>query len=701
MRWRSLSIAIRIVELVKVGLMQVSCPKCSQPLQLSRPASGASLVKVQCPGCQHGFQVKLPTSTGAARPAPPANRSPAPSVEPDFGSLPAAASPPATTFRQPAAPKRKHRVAGSRGSRGKKSPSMPIIAAAVAGAVLIFLLLPLAWWAYSERAWLAGVVRGESGVIGDGEQDVAGESLLSNSIVPRAFQSDSPEKILDEFVELQERDYQFQKSIQRVDSQTVEKIKQRRSESQATAAELLDRAIRLPPAPRELQEKFRERQKLILEKSKQLAEEQFKRFSDAEKQLLSGTMVSIGSPSEQRRQAMPYLMLVNFVQSGMYETPPSEGKKEELYVREIDLLRQANQLLFAIDSTRKSAKAASEFDALAEKMIEIAVDRSPLGNGMDIINRSIADLGNQLERMIVMKKELLDQEVELDDVFSESFGNFLFAKSQFGGAGGREPDAIREAFAKRLRQQSGEEEPTATSPPPEAFAKPSTPVSDPNSSRENSASSGGNSGSGKRSQPSPTDMAQADEADPSASNDSQNGNSQPGFGRRGGGMGGSGMRGSAGPGMRSPFQERMRQRMQERTGLGESTGQSGAMDSGRNPYGFGPERFGRSPSQQQDMQRQGGPGNSPASAIFEQRRKALQGKEGATISFVGEVDAPTIGKQWAQKLGVKQYMTQTSNGKTKLLIRWTESIESLVEKLDFADVLKFDVRERTVEVSAP
>ena len=84
--------------------------------------------------------------------------------------------------------------------------------------------------------------------------------------------------------------------------------------------------------------------------------------------------------------------------------------------------------------------------------------------------------------------------------------------------------------------------------------------------------------------------------------------------------------------------------------------------------------------------------------MIQEKRKRFAGKQGVTLYFKAPKDLPGVAKEFAGKLGIKEYMASASNGQAKLLLRWSESVESLSKRITFGKVTDSSELKREIRI---
>lgn len=423
--------------------MQVRCPHCSQTLKLKSPVSSGipqPTLLVKCPKCNQQFRASVRNATTHPTTTPP-----------DLSSwdIPA----PAASFRQPVPPKS---YQNRPTLRTKPNLQRPLLIALAGILVCSLIAIPAVWW----------VLYRDGSVTAQGDPSSAAnpqESIFSQ-ILPRTLHSDSHEKIFDEFLAMQEAALEVRTSSMTMDPVQIQRQWDSRDALEIESKELLQRALALPPAPREKEIAFKARFAAFNEGGRERLKQHQSQLSDADKQTMSETF----SLQNAGKRISCSLLLLGYLTGGMYETPPPDGKKEELYVREIDVLREANRWLIGIKTLQDGEAAAVPIERLADKMLAIAIDRSPLGNGFDIINRDISNRGETLTRMLSTQQMTLADRLGRMESFELAMEHFKLSQQLFAGAGSQKPEAMKRALADARKPAVTSESLRPTQPMPNA-----------------------------------------------------------------------------------------------------------------------------------------------------------------------------------------------------------------------------------------
>jgi hypothetical protein len=511
-----------------------------------------------------------------------------------------------------------------------------------------------------------------------------------------SFLPDTHEKLIADFFEVQERQMLKFLDAEKIDQAYVDDLKASAAAQQRTAERLLLRAVKLDAASRKQHEAFTQQSKELNDRYQDRARERSLSLTPVEQQLLNSAF-----DRENNKDAMLFAVAVSaFMARGLFELPPPDGEREQVYFDEAKVIRDYLQELANVNSTRSLSAASERIEALADRVAEVAADRAAMPSGLDFVNKEyeMADRAFDVTRDALLRR--IERDFDSNRSFDDALANFASARDLISRASmGASPEKLRDALADVRQSRSmaasvesdgGQSSATAPKTPTSAAAaepaekvavrprvvqpidkpatQPQTPPAMTSQPPRSSVASTAPDSTATR-----PGMADSDR---DSSNNGSNEDAPeilvaPGFGPPG----------RFGPGV--PF------------------GPSGRFGPGaRSDANSAGPRFGPGYRSGGPMGPAGPYGNGSRQNAFEEHLKRFDGPTGVKIVVNTSDNGSRFLKSVAAKLGIREHLFQSSGGKTTIAIRYSGSLEEVEQAIDFGTVISTDKAKREIQVDA-
>ena len=261
--------------------------------------------------------------------------------------------------------------------------------------------------------------------------------------IPVVF--DSHEKVFNECLEIREENLREFVESTTIDEQYIAEARVDRDRTEQQSKELLVRLIRLGPPTPEQKESFDSRLQAMTEAYESRVRERGRAMTEADQQLLS----QITPQDQQSDLVFHTLALASYLQSGMSDVPPPDHEKEQVYVDQLELIRESITVLAAVSSQSDLSAAAADIEGLADRMLEVAVARSRMQGAFDFVNREYIKIDRTLTLTASSLQRRIAADIGTDPVFETALENFELTRDLIDeAAGGVEETDLRARLAE-------------------------------------------------------------------------------------------------------------------------------------------------------------------------------------------------------------------------------------------------------------
>jgi hypothetical protein len=467
------------------------------------------------------------------------------------------------------------------------------------------------------------------------------ESLGSFSLTP-----DTHEKVVADYLRLQEQSFKRMGAPAKIDKAYIDESRSLLFSFSAQSKKLLVRAILLGEVDAEQHAEFIRKLLSIEKRFREQTTERRATITKADEELLE-TMIT---DDESKDLEIYVVALPIYFMHGIAPSPDTKGKREQLYADELELVHQRLVVLAGVNSKRDWANASKQLETLADRMLEIAVAQSKLGMGIALVDRGLIAKDDAFKLALTALYKRIETDIGSDESFERASKHFELARQLANRAAGESETSLR----KELADARAEGQPAVE---PERVERRSEPVASV--------------------QPDHAEPPQVAVA-PVAEDENKQDPWPFGFRNRGG--------------RRPPFPT------EPRFGREPDTMQRDNRPTGPPPQRNLGQDFG------QDFTPWGPnapPRETPGARgpeRFEAMKARFEGPDSAKVIFTTSANLHERCKELVASLNVTDYLVQSTNGQTTLMLKFDGPLEQLEEAIDFGVVTHRDHAKRELQV---
>lgn len=484
------------------------------------------------------------------------------------------------------------------------------------------------------------------------------------------------------------------------------------------------RGVRLGKASPEQKTKFQDEFKAQQEEYRDKLFEKMKTYSPEDLQNRPENLLSKEEIDEVQLLSTASL---SYMTNGIFDLPKPENDTEKVYYEEAELVREYLSILANVTSQRKLVASAPTIEDLADRMIDVAIQRGKIPQRMmDFVPREYNRIESAFELAERALVKRIEREFDPTSEFEAAIENFGTSRETIYSAGSGLSDAeIRKLLADARAGHSGDG--TASSlgqidstsetiqtnrtdhsnslAMASATSDPSPTMNgagEPEPDSGNEPISGGEirftpmTGDGQASNDATGDMQSGSMAagDPFQVDEGTGGASTegpfvPGFG--GGGMPAGMGQGRFGPGMRG---------RPGSFGPGTTNPSEGGFDSGSSNYdpNYSPSQGFSDPGMLARQQAGGFNNRFTGAPSIESQLARFSGPTAVKIFFEGSLDPTGHAMNLSKKLGVREHFSHASGNKGVMGIRYSGNLDAVIQLIDFGVVTSRNDKTREIQV---